>query len=140
MISAIRINPDDRGYFSKLLKKKKQFPDYFTGFIADKQNATLNTKTNIWECDDNDMLAKLEGEWTNYLNIDGKEVWKQKDQVILPIEKMPFTLKSDSQLREDILLYKNGFDDYAQEAKVFLEERQRNDRHLRSLYTKKEDK
>ena len=45
---------------------------------------------------------------------------------------MDFTLESDSRYREDILLYKNGQEDLAQDAKVYLEEIQRNDRKLRA--------
>jgi len=47
------------------------------------------------------------------------------------MEKMDFVLPSDTILREDITLLKHGFDDLAQEAKTYLEERQRHDRNLR---------
>ena len=53
------------------------------------------------------------------------------------MEKMNFTLPSDSTYREDILLYKNNYVEYAQETKTYLEEIQRNDKKLREIYYKK---
>jgi len=46
---------------------------------------------------------------------------------------MEFVLPSDTLFREDISLLKHGFDDLAQEAKTYLEEKQRNDRKLREF-------
>ena len=47
------------------------------------------------------------------------------------MEKMNFTLPSDSSLREDIVLLRAGYEDYAQVAKMNLENIQRNDKKLR---------
>jgi hypothetical protein len=46
-------------------------------------------------------------------------------------DKMNYTLPSDSRLRWDVLLLKNGYEEMAQQAKMQLEEIQRNDRKLR---------
>jgi hypothetical protein len=53
------------------------------------------------------------------------------------MERMEFTLPSDSTFRDDILLFKNNHMDFAQEAKVYYEELQRSDRKLRELHQKK---
>lgn len=53
------------------------------------------------------------------------------------MEKMDYTLPSDSIFREDILLLKNGYFDLAQEAKSYLEVRQRDDKKSRELFAKK---
>jgi len=53
------------------------------------------------------------------------------------MEKMSFTLPSDSRFRADTILFRNGFEDYAQQAKMNMEEIQRNDRKLRENYLKK---
>jgi hypothetical protein len=52
------------------------------------------------------------------------------------LEKMDYILPSDTTLREDITLLKHGFDDLAQEAKTYLEEKQRHDRKLREMNKK----
>ena len=48
---------------------------------------------------------------------------------------MSFTLPSDARLRGDVLLLKYGYDEFAQEAKIRLEELQRSDRKLREKYS-----
>jgi len=52
------------------------------------------------------------------------------------MEKMDYTLPSDSIYREDILLLKNGYFDLAQEAKSYLEENQRYDKKSRESFAK----
>jgi hypothetical protein len=47
------------------------------------------------------------------------------------MKKMDFTLPSDSFYREDLILFKHDYQDLAQDAKIYLEELQRNDRKLR---------
>lgn len=55
----------------------------------------------------------------------------------LPIlEKMSYTLPSDSRLRWDVLLLKNGNEEWAQQAKIRLEELQRADRKSKEKFTK----
>jgi hypothetical protein len=44
---------------------------------------------------------------------------------------MSYTLPSDSRLRWDVLLLKNGYEEWAQQAKIRLEELQRADRKFR---------
>ena len=82
-------------------------------------------------------MAKIEGEWSRFLKIDGKEVWRQGSVDLGDLEKMDFVLPSDSTLREDIILLKHGHEEYAQQAKTYLEESQRNDRTLREIHAKK---
>jgi hypothetical protein len=135
MISAVRVNPDDRSYLGKWIKKKKHFPDYFVGFIACKADVSKD-KNGFFTCEDDGILAKFEGEWTSHIEFDGKCYWRQTEQVITPMVKQDFTLPSDSLYREDILLYKNGHEDFAQEAKVYLEEVQRHDAFLRESQRK----
>jgi hypothetical protein len=132
-IAFIRINPDDRSSFSKMFTSKKTFPDYFVGFIANVKDTKFDNKTNIYKLTDNKKaISNLEGEWSSYINIDGKTVWKQVEMDYLTMERMSYTLPSDSTFREDILLFKNGHVDLAQEAKTNLEEKQRSDRKLRA--------
>lgn len=68
------------------------------------------------------------------MKIDDKEYWRQGECELPNMEKMEFMLPSDSSLREDIILLKHGYEEYAQEAKTYLEEIQRNDRNLREKF------
>jgi hypothetical protein len=79
-------------------------------------------------------LAKHEGEWSNFFKIDDNIYWRQGESDLPQIEKMEFFLPSDSTLRPDVILLKNGHEEYAQLAKIHLEEIQRNDRKLRESY------
>ena len=46
------------------------------------------------------------------------------------MERMQFTLPSDCAFRDDLILYKMGLNEKAQEAKIYLEEQQRKDMNL----------
>lgn len=90
-------------------------------------------------------MAKLEGEWSTFLDFDGVNYWRQSngnsndkdcENYLDKIEKMEFTLPSDSTLRSDILLYRNGHEAFAQINKMQLEDRQRKDRLLRRAFKK----
>jgi len=62
--------------------------------------------------------------------------WRQGENELPELEKMEFSLPSDSTLRADVILLKNGHEEYAQLAKIQLEENQRNDRKLRDNFRK----
>ncbi len=48
------------------------------------------------------------------------------------MEKMEFTLPSDCGYRDDLILLRMGLLEKSQEAKIYLEERQRKDKALRT--------
>lgn len=81
-----------------------------------------------------DILSNIEGEWGRFVSIENKKYWEKETFIYEDLKVMDFTLKSDSRFREDILLYKNGYEDLGQEAKIILEEIQRSDRKLRSKH------
>ena len=70
------------------------------------------------------------------MNIDDDCYWIIDEEKLCDYERMDYTLPSDSQFREDIILYKMGLNDKAQEAKAYLEELQRKDKHLREQHKK----
>jgi len=115
---------------------KDTFPDYFNGFIANTDDLKLDKKTGIYSVDKKYQHAKLEGEWSRFININDTCYWLQDEQVLADMERMEFTLPSDCSYRPDIILYKMNMNDKAQEAKTILEEIQRNDRNLRDEYKK----
>jgi hypothetical protein len=136
LMACVRMNPDERGIFGKLFSSKSQFPDFYTGFIANVSNVKYDAKKDSYTCDKGSILAKIEGEWTNYVKIDDKIYWEHGMYPLFPMEKQAFTLPSDSLYREDLVLLKTGDQEMAQQAKTNLEEIQRNDRKLREKYSK----
>jgi len=93
-----------------------------------KQILIFVTKKNI--------LSTFEGEWTNHIKVDDRIVWEVGKYPLFPMERMEFTLPSDSLYRDDLMLLKAGKVEQAQQAKVNLEEKQRNDRKLREKFIK----
>ena len=83
------------------------------------------------------IISHCEGEWNNFINFEDKTYWEQGKFEFNKIEKQEYTLPSDSIYRPDILLMKNGKLDLAQQAKINLEEIQRNDKKLREKFRKK---
>lgn len=71
------------------------------------------------------------------MNCDGHTYWRLGDIELQDADKMDFTLPSDARLRWDVLLLKNGYEEWAQQAKIRLEETQRNDKKLREANYKK---
>jgi len=134
--TVITINPDERGVFGKLFSSKATYPDRFTGFIAESDSVTCTD--NVYSLQDNDLSkCSFEGDYTDYINMDGKEVWKHDSCKYYKLGRAGYILDSDSLLREDLLLLKNGDEDEAAEAKTILEERQRRDKKLREKGSKK---
>lgn len=107
-----------------------------SGFIANIRNVKFDAKKNCYTCDKSLILAKIEGEWTNFVKIDDKLRWEHGMYPLFPMEKQAFTLPSDSLCREDLILLKLGDHELAQQAKTNLEEIQRNDKKLREKYRK----
>jgi hypothetical protein len=116
--------------------KSKHFPDYYTGFIARTADVTKNKKGH-YVAKEAAMFSKYEGEWAYDFNADGVNYYKQGEVKVYPMERQEFTLPSDSSFREDLLLLKAGYEDYAGLAKMKLEDIQRNDRKVREKYAAK---
>ncbi len=94
-------------------------------------NSTYTLKKN------HTSLVEIKGEWTKNLYFDEELVWSWNDYVHFDLLRMAYTLPSDSTLREDLSLLKEGNEEAAGEAKTKLEEIQRRDRKLRSQYSGK---
>ena len=130
----VEINPktESKGFFSNMFSKsEKQFPDYFKGFICQSNDLIYDSKTDTYSVEENAILSSLEGEYNNYLKIDGKTCWETSEKIGGLIKRNDFTLPSDSHLRSDILLFKSGNEELAQFAKMCLEDLQRKDVKLR---------
>jgi hypothetical protein len=77
------------------------------------------------------VFLKISGEWSKNVYIDDELFWNYDDYKHYPLERMTFTLPSDSTFRDDSVLLKRGLIDEAENAKVKMEELQRKDRKLR---------
>lgn len=133
LISFFEVNPKETGFIGSLFGLgKKNFPDYLKGYITDLSNVKYDKKHKTYSLvNDKVYYSVIEGEFTNYLNIDGKEYWSNERNNPAQQLKQEFTLESDSRLRDDLLLYKNGQNELSQYAKMRLEDIQRNDVKLR---------
>jgi hypothetical protein len=78
------------------------------------------------------VFFKVSGEWSKNVFIDDEIFWNYDDYKHYELERMGFTLPSDSTFREDSVTLKRGLIDEAEAAKVKLEEMQRKDRKLRA--------
>ena len=140
LICVIDFNPDERSFLNKLVTKKETFPDYIKGIITNISNNTkFNKEKNCYEIIDKkkNVLSEVEGEFTSFLNFDGKCFWEFKEGNYPKIYRQEFTLPSDSYFREDLHFLIKNQEDVAGAYKNIMEERQRADRKFREKYNKK---
>lgn len=137
LVSIIDINPkqQSKGFFGSIFgKKEKIFPDYFKGYIAKTSDTKYDQKKNLYSVDESKILSQIEGEYNNYIEIDGKNVWNIAEFPYADIYLQNYMLPSDSQFRSDLILYKNEKIEMAQYAKMSMEDLQRKDAKLRKKY------
>jgi len=104
---------------------------FCSGFIANISDCKEDKTGNI-SIDKKFEMATIEGEWSRFLNINDICYWRQDEQQVIDMKKMDYTIPSDSHFRDDLILLKMGLPEKSQEAKVYLEEKQRKDKALRN--------
>ena len=133
----ININPDKKTGISGFFSSSQKTPcDYFRGEIVNLSDVEFKKDFNHTIKKNAKSISKLEGEWTNYLKIDGKTYWISSDYDLSPFIIHDFTLPSDSSHREDLKELINDNADKSQKIKEEYEEVQRKDRELRKNYLK----
>jgi hypothetical protein len=137
LISAINLN-NTGSFFSGWFNKKKRAPDAMEGFIAKKEDVNFDAKNKIYSIKEGKKaIGIISGEWCDFIKYDDKEIWnKNEDDGFISMEKMEFTLPSDSTYREDAMFLKIKKEALAEEAKTFLEERDKSDENLRKISNK----
>jgi len=136
-LSHINFNPDERSGFSKLWSKKTTFPDNFSGEITKLSDAKFDAKKKTYKLNkDYFTYVKIDGDWSKSISFDDTILWDYDTFMHYELERVEYTLPSDSTLREDLLFLKSGNEDQAQKEKIRLEDAQRNDRKLREKYVK----
>ena len=73
------------------------------------------------------MFIKIEGEWSRFINIDDNCYWIHDEQKLNTMKREGFILPSDSQFRSDIILWRLGMEEKANNARIEIEELQRKD-------------
>jgi hypothetical protein len=135
LLAYVEMEPDDRGFFKKIFSRKKgAMPDYFKGIITIlSKNSKFDKKENCFTNVDQSkhILCSIEGEFTNYVKLDGVNYWEHDKCEHPPFKRMSYTLPSDSTFREDLNWLKKGDEGMSQKTKIKLEDIQRHEKRLR---------
>ena len=127
----VRFNPEKQGFFEKLFNKTKATrSDFFKGFIT--RNKALLKDESRKAFYSKDMICYLEGQWLEYLIIDGDFYWQLGREMPSKLITVPDPLPSDSTFRSDLRLLNENKLDEAQKAMEDIEELQRKDQKLRA--------
>ena len=133
-VSIVEFNPDERGFFGKLLKNKNTFPDYFKGFVTRISQCAYNKNDGYTPNSNHTKLIELTGCWQSNIDFEGETIWERNKEKYETLLRMEYTLPSDCTLRSDLIALLNKNEDLAQNEKIRLEEIQRKDRKLRATY------
>ena len=134
-----RFNPDKQGMLEKLFSKTKATrSDFFKGIIT--KNPELLKDASRKAFYSKDMISYFEGEWLEYIIIDGEHYWELGKGFPVDIIGVAEPLPSDSTLRPDIGPLAKKDNETTQKAKGTLENNQRSDRKLRTEFKKAEKK
>lgn len=145
LLCEIVFNVNEIGGFSGLFQKKESYSiDEIGGaiykvrpeIIEKVHTAKKHQKINIDPNDIVETIAKIKGEWTSYVEFDGKRYWdiEREKPYLLEYEENP--LPSDCNYRDDVILMRMGNRPAAQIKKNEGETSQRYDKKLRENYQK----
>ena len=132
--AVIKFNPDKRGAFASLIGlNQKTFPDYSKGFIIPSNLININSVTleHKITAKEKDHLISIEGEWTDHISFNKVRYWSSEEHKLPYLQKHVTILPSDSSLREDVKVFKEGNLAEAQKLKEEYDQIQRTDRELR---------
>ncbi|KAA8496701.1 Oxysterol-binding protein 9 [Porphyridium purpureum] len=114
---------DEKNHISCELKfgdSKNELSDFFSGTICRDADTPQD-----------EQLGIVTGSWLSYFDCDGERVWTINKHHMYTAHPLSNILPSDSSRRPDLMLFLDGKLEEAADAKIALEERQRNDRKLR---------
>eukprot|EP00826_Nyctotherus_ovalis_P037768 TRINITY_DN3473_c0_g5_i1.p1 TRINITY_DN3473_c0_g5~~TRINITY_DN3473_c0_g5_i1.p1 ORF type:complete len:416 (+),score=164.15 TRINITY_DN3473_c0_g5_i1:137-1384(+) len=135
LYAQIRFNPEKQGVLEKFFNKTKPTrSDFFKGLITKRKELLKDTSRKAFYS--KDMIAYCEGEWLEYIIVDGEHYWELSKDEPAEILPAPNPLPSDSAFRDDIQPLAKGDLETAQKAKDDLENLQRSDRKLRAAFKK----
>ena len=131
----LRMQAGEKSLAEGLFRKNDARADFFKGLIT--KNPELLKDMSRKAFYSKDMISYIEGNWFDYVMIDGDNYWEIDKVKPGKLVSVPDPLPSDSTFRPDLRAFIEGNDAEAQKQKEILEEIQRNDRKLREQATKK---
>ena len=116
----------------------QKYPDEFEGRLISINEIKIDKKgaKHYIEEEDSIPLAEFKGKWTKEFKFGDKIYWKRDKNNLYKLYEPEYKLKSDSSLREDLILYNEGDIEKAELKLIELEERQDNDLKLREKFKK----
>lgn len=135
LYALLRLNAGKKSFTEGWFKKKDVRNDFFKGLITKNKALLKDTSKKVFYS--KEMLSYIEGNWIDYVMIDGEKYWEIDEQVPLPVTDVKDLLPSDSSFRPDLQAFINDDETEAQKQKEILENIQRNDRKLREQFDKK---
>jgi hypothetical protein len=115
-IETIEYFDDTNNIYACYTPGKEKIQDYIEGYIE-------KDGEKVWD---------ISGSYVGYLEFDGVRYWDVRDTVKLKVNPTEnYVLPSDSRFREDLISFKSGDVEEAQNNKEKMEQDQRNDAKLR---------
>lgn len=112
--------------------KRNDYPDKFKGYILRLDQSTYDYRNNTYTLNKNyTSLVDINGYWSNELIFDDDVYWNYYEYTHYPLERMKYTLLSDSTFRQDIVYLKLNQEDNGVKIRAYLEYMQRRDQKLR---------
>jgi hypothetical protein len=118
--------------FAEGIRKTEARNDFFKGLIT--KNKALLKDMSRKAFYSKDMLSYIEGNWIDYVMIDGDKFWEIDKQLPGTLARIPDPLPSDSKFRMDLQTLITSTEEEAQKQKEIMEEIQRKDRKLREQF------
>lgn len=134
--SVIKFDPSER---RAIYDKKRR--DVFAGLIYRYTKGALKKDSDEEKFKDLEQtVEEVHGQWLECLYIGEKKWWDINEQT--PVRTIPVEnpLPSDWRFREDLVWMKRGNKVIAEEWKLFLEVRQREEKKLRMMHKKKQSR
>ncbi len=130
----LRLCAGDKSFAEGIFKKQGIRYDFFKGMITKSPALLKDMSRKAFYS--KDMISYIEGNWIDYVMIDGDKYWELDKVQPEPIVPASNPLPSDSRFRPDLQALAAGNETEAQRQKEIMEELQRNDRKLRDQYAK----
>eukprot|EP00826_Nyctotherus_ovalis_P048672 TRINITY_DN5757_c0_g1_i14.p1 TRINITY_DN5757_c0_g1~~TRINITY_DN5757_c0_g1_i14.p1 ORF type:complete len:418 (+),score=154.50 TRINITY_DN5757_c0_g1_i14:73-1326(+) len=131
----LRLHAGKKSFAEAWFKKSDVRNDFFKGLITKNKALLKDSSKKVFYS--KDMLSYIEGNWIDYVMIDGEKYWEIDKQLPLPVKDATNPLPSDSSFRDDLKAFIANDEVEAQKQKEIMEDIQRNDRKQREKYVKK---
>ena len=132
LYAQLRLCAGGRSFVEGVYKQQDVRNDFFKGFITNNKALLKDLTRKAFYS--RDMISYIEGQWIDFLKIDGDLCWTIGQERAFPVIPHPDPLPSDSRFRTDLIAFLTSSEENAQREKEIMEEIQRNDRKLRAAF------